>query len=154
AAAREQVAVARADVKKLTTMLKYSRMTAPFDGVITQRYLDPGALVQGGTASTKPVVRLSQNDRLRLNFPASVSFVSLIPVGPPVDVQVPSLNKLYHGAVSRFTRRIDFQTRTMEVEVEVPNPDLVLIPGMYASAVVKVDRKEKALTVPVEAVAG
>lgn len=154
AAAREQVAISRADVKKLETMLRYSRISAPFDGVITKRFLDPGALVQGGTASTMALVRLSQIDHLRLDFPASVSFVSLIKEGTPVEIEVPSLNKRYQAVVSRFTRRIDFQTRTMEVEVEVPNSDLTLIPGMYASAMVKLDRKEKALTVPVEAVSG
>lgn len=153
-AAREQVEVARADVKRFNTMLRYSQITAPFDGVITRRYLDPGALVQGGTSSTMPLVRLSQSDRLRLSFPASVSFVSLIKNGTPVEILVPSLHKTYRGTVSRFARRMDFQTRTMEAEVDVANPDLTLIPGMYASAMVKVDRKDQVLAVPIEAVTG
>jgi RND family efflux transporter MFP subunit len=154
AVAREQVEVSRSDVKKLATMLKYCRITAPFNGVITRRCADPGALVQGGAASTLPLVRLSENDRLRLSFQASVSFVSQIKIGDPIEIQTPSLKKTIHGAVSRFTRRIDFQTRTMEIEVDVPNPDLSLIPGMYASAIVRVDQKEHTLAVPVEAVFG
>ncbi len=154
AAAKEQVGVVHADVKRLNTMVQYSRIVAPFDGVITKRYLDPGALVQGGTSSTAPLVRLSQIDHLRLGFPASMSFASKILVGTPVEIRVSTSERKYRGTVSRFSRRIDFQTRTMEVEVDVPNSDLELVPGMYAAAVVRVDRKEQALVVPVEAVLG
>jgi RND family efflux transporter MFP subunit len=151
-AAKQQVEVSRADVKKLRTMLNYSKITAPFDGVVTRRYADPGALVQGNSSSSMPIIRLSQNEKLRLVFPVSVSYAHLIKAGQPVEIEVRSINKKIRGAISRFTRKIETNTRTMEVEVDVPNPELELVPGMYASAAIDLEHKEKTLVVPVEAV--
>ena len=150
--AKQQIEVARTDVKKLQTMLKYSRITAPFTGVITKRFTDPGALIHNSGSASTPLVRLSQNDRLRLVFPVSVSFVALIKTGDPVEIRVQSLRNKLAGVISRFTRKVETATRTMDVEVDVPNSDLGLIPGMYASVVLKLERREKALVVPVEAV--
>ncbi len=153
-AAKQHVQEAEADVSKFKTMVKYSHIVAPFEGVITKRYADLGSLIQAGTSShTQPLVRLSQNGLLRLVFPVSISSVSRIRVGDLVDIHVESLKNTFAGKVSRFTRKVDLETRTMEAEVEVPNPKLELIPGMYASVVLKLDRREKALVVPVEAVA-
>jgi len=155
AAASAEVEVAKADINKLQTMLKYSRITAPFPGVITKRYADPGALIQAGTSSstqTLPLVRLSQNDRLRLDIPVSVSYVSRVELGDPVQIQVASLDRAFSGKIARSTRKIETATRTMEVEVDVPNTDLKLIPGMYASVILRLDHRDQALAVPVEAV--
>jgi multidrug efflux pump subunit AcrA (membrane-fusion protein) len=69
-----------------------------------------------------------------------------------VEVRIPSLNKTIEGKVARFTRKVETATRTMEAEVDLPNPDLSLIPGIYASVVLKVDRRNQALFVPVESV--
>jgi len=148
--ARQQLQVAKADVRKLQTMLKYCRITAPFDGVITKRFTDPGALIHNGGSANTPLVRLSQNNRLRLVFPVSVSFVSFIKIGDPVEIRLQS--RVLSGTVSRSTRKIETATRTMDVEVDVPNPDLVLIPGMYASVALKLEQHQHALVVPVEAV--
>jgi RND family efflux transporter MFP subunit len=153
-AAREQVKVSESDVKKLHIMESYAKITAPFAGVITKRYADPGALIQAGTSTgSQPLVRLSQNDRLRAVFPVSVSYVSRITVGAPVSIYVTSLKRSIEGKVARFNRRVDSATRTMEVEVDVPNADLTLIPGVYASAVVSTESHENTLTVPVDALA-
>jgi len=87
AGTKAEVEVSRAEIAKLKTMQKYSRIIAPFTGVITRRYADPGALIQAGISSSTqalPLVRLSQNDRLRLNIPVSVSHVSRIHLGDPV----------------------------------------------------------------------
>ena len=152
-AARQHVQETVADVSKFKTMVKYSRITAPFEGVITRRYADLGSLIQAGTSShTQPLVRLSENGLLRLVFPVSISSVSRIRIGDSVDIHVESLKNTFAGKVSRFTRQVDVETRTMEAEVEVPNPKLELIPGMYASVVLKLDRRERALVVPIEAV--
>ena len=155
AGAKDQVEVARSELNKLKTMLKYSHITAPFPGVITKRYADPGALIQAGISSSTqamPLVRLSQNDRLRLAFPVSVSFVSKVKVGDPVEIHVDSMHKVFAGTVARSTRKVETATRTMEVEVDVANTDLELIPGMYASVALRLDRRDKSLVVPVEAV--
>jgi RND family efflux transporter MFP subunit len=136
-------------------MKKYSQITAPFPGVITKRYADPGALIQAGTASSTqslPLVRLSQNDRLRLDIPVSVAHVAAIKIGDPVEIRVETLSKPLTGVIARSTRKVETQTRTMEVEVDVANSDLTLIPGMYASASLRLARHERTLVVPVEAV--
>jgi len=155
AAARAEVDVTTAEVNKLLTMQKYSKISAPFGGVITKRYADPGALIQAGTSSstqTLPLVRLSQNDRLRLSIPISVSHVSKINIGDPVSIQVAALGATLKGTIARSTRKVETTTRTMDVEVDVPNSELKLIPGMYASAMLRLDHCEKTLAVPVEAV--
>ena len=155
AAAESDVEITRAEMSKLQTMLKYSQITAPFAGVVTERYADPGALIQAGTASSTqslPLIRLSQNDRLRLEIPVSVSYVSRVNVGDSVEIRIPSLEKSFAGTIARSSRKVEAATRTMKVEVDVPNPDLKLIPGMYASVLLHLDRRPNALVVPVQGV--
>jgi RND family efflux transporter MFP subunit len=150
------IAAAKAEVEKYRTLLGYTSITAPFDGVITHRYADPGALIQAGTASdtqSMPLVRISDNYRLRLDIPVSLLYVKDVRSGDPVDVHVESLgDKTFTGTITRFTDRVDEETRTMITEVEVPNPNLELVPGMYARVVLKVQRRPLALAVPIDAV--
>ena len=153
--ARAKDQLTKADVAKLSAMLAYTQITAPFAGVITKREADPGALIPGGTANsqTMPLLRLSENDRLRLTFPVSVSYVARIKVGQPVRIHIQATGQTLSGMVSRFTRKVDTATRTMDVEVDVPNPDFSLVPGMYASVTVELERRDKTLAVPMAAVA-
>lgn len=148
------IAAAKADVEKYQTLLAYTQITAPFDGVVTWRYADPGAMIQAGTSSQGvPLLRISDNYRLRLDFPVSVDYVQGVQVGAPVDVRIDSLGgKTFTGKISRFTDRVDESTRTMTVEMDVANPDLKLIPGMYASVDLKVDQRTNAIAIPTEAV--
>jgi RND family efflux transporter MFP subunit len=151
------IAAAKADVEKYQTLISYTKITAPFDGVVTRRYADPGELIQAGTSSdtqAHPLVRVSDNYRLRLDFPVSVDYVKDIQIGDEVAVRVDSLNnnKTLTGKISRFSQDVDDNTRTMITEIEVPNPDLILMPGMYASVILKLDQKTNALAIPVEAV--
>ena len=156
ATARGALAGAKSDVQKYRTLWSYTRITAPFGGVITKRYADPGALIQAGTASqtqAMPLVRLSDNNLLRLDFPVSVDYVRWIKLGAPVSVKVDSLeNRSYEGKIARFSNQIDDSTRTMIVEMEVPNPTLELVPGMYANVTLKVDQRAHAVAIPVEAI--
>src|ERR1035438_913808 len=146
------IAAAKANVEKYQTMVGYTQITAPFDGVITYRYADPGTLID---AQGKPLVRVSDNYLLRLDFPVTVDYVKDVKVGDSVAVRVDSLNgKTFTGKISRFTHEVDDKTRTMITEIEVPNADLELIPGMYATVVLKVEKHEQALAVPTEAVGG
>jgi RND family efflux transporter MFP subunit len=151
------IAAAQAEVERYQTMLDYTRITAPFDGVITRRYVDHGTLVQAGTTSdtqSLPIVRISDNYRLRLDFPVSVDDVKDIHVGDSVGVVVQSLGgKTFTGTITRSMDRIDDQVRKMTTEIEVPNPTLALVPGMYAKVILKLQRRPNALAVPVEAVA-
>jgi RND family efflux transporter MFP subunit len=155
ASAREQLEIAKANAAKTKTLFAYSRITAPFEGVVTHRYADTGAMIQAGTSSqtqTMPLVRLSQNNMLRLVIPVPESAVPRIHLREPVDVRVTSTNRTLPGTVARFADRVDADTRTMRVEVDVPNPTLELVPGMYAQASIALDEARDALTIPVQAV--
>ena len=150
------LAGARAEVGKCQTLLAYTRISAPFDGVVTRRFADPGALIQAGTSGqSTPLLCVSDNYRLRLDFPVSVAYVRNIHIGETVDVRVESLGgKTFAGKISRCAQKIEEQTRTMITEVEVPNPKLELVPGMYATVALKVERHLEALALPVEALSG
>ena len=147
-AADEQVRVNQADVQKIKTLMDYTRVTAPFSGVITKRYADTGAMQ---TQST-PVVRLSENNLLRLILPVPESAVPTVHIGQQVEVRVPSMHRTFPGLVKRFTDKVAPATRTMDTEVDVPNPNLLLIPGMYAEVNLTLDRRDHVLAVPVTAV--
>ena len=154
AGARAQAAASEAEVRKLKTMLQYARITAPFDGVVTERYADKGALIQAGTSSSTqamPLVRLSDNRRLRLVFPVSVSFVAGIAPGKTVQVEIPGSHKKLAAKITRTTQKVNTSTRTMNAEVDIANDDYTLIPGMYATVRLEADTKPNALALPVEA---
>lgn len=146
---------AKADVEKYQTMVSYTRIVAPFDGVITKRYADPGSLIQAGTTSNTqamPLVRVSNNMLLRLDFPVSVDYVHGIHQQTPLQVRVESLgSRVLTGKIARLSDKVDDSTRTMIAEMEVPNPSLEVVPGMYASVVLKVDEHPQALAIPIEA---
>lgn len=151
------IAGAKAEVDRYQTMTAYTRITAPFDGIITRRFADPGSLIQAGTASdtqSLPLVRISDNYHLRLDFDLSVVYVKDVRVGDPVEISVDSMaGKVLNGVISRSTQKVEDATRTMTAEIEVPNPQLELVPGMYATVRLKVQRRPLALAVPAEAVA-
>jgi RND family efflux transporter MFP subunit len=155
AAAQGQLAYAKANADKTQTLIRYTRITAPFAGVITHRYADKGAMIQAGTSSQSqamPVVRLSQVNELRLSIAVPESAVPKIQVKTPVSVRVPALGRTFPGTVSRFADRLDQETRTMLVEVDVENPTGQLVPGMYADASLSLKEVKGALLVPIEAI--
>jgi RND family efflux transporter MFP subunit len=153
--AEEQVNVNNSDVQRVKTLLDYTRVTAPFAGVVTKRYADTGSMIQAGTASqtqAMPVVRISENTLLRLILPVPESVVSTVHIGQQVSVRVPTLNRSFPGKVARFSDKLAVATRTMETEVDVPNPNLVLIPGMYAEVDLSLAQRNSVLAIPVTAV--
>jgi RND family efflux transporter MFP subunit len=155
AAAKQQSAVAGADNERVGDLADYTRVIAPLDGVITWRYADTGALIQAGTSSdvqSLPVVKLSQSSLLRLRLPVPEDAVQYIHEGADVNVRVDALNRSFAGKVVRFTRNVSLDTRTMETEIDVPNKDLSLTPGMYANTTLELERNENVLTIPVQAV--
>ena len=155
AAAGQQVDVDQSSTARVQTMIDYERVTAPFTGVVTKRYADQGSMIQAGTASqtqAMPVVRLSENGLLRLILPVPESAVSTVHTGQQVEVRVPALNRAFPGKVARFVDKLSLETRTMDTEVDVPNADLVLIPGMYAEVTLTLSRRNSVLTIPITAV--
>jgi RND family efflux transporter MFP subunit len=150
AAAEQGLDISKASMSQVRAMSDYSRITAPFDGVVTWRYSDTGALVQAGTSSSssQPVVKLAQVNVLRLRIPVPESLVPGIHAGQIADVVVSATGEHFSGKVTRFTDSLDRSTRTMQVEIDVPNPKYKLSPGMYASVALHTDQQPNALVVP------
>ena len=135
-AAQGGAEVARADNRRVGAMENYTNVTAPIDGVITWRYADTGALIQSGTDSNSqalPIVKLAQSGLLRLRMPVPEDAVRYVKAGDAMQVRVDALDRSFTGKVVRFTRDVNFETRTMETEVDVENKDLSIDPGMYAN---------------------
>ena len=153
--AKNQLDGAFADQKQLTAMSDYTRIVAPFTGVITKRYVDTGALVQAGTNSNTqalPVVSVAETDLFRLTLPVPESAVPSVRLGSTVNVHVTSLNRDFAGKVSRYADDVNLETRTMHTEVDVRNKDGSLVGGMYAEVKLILQKKDGALVVPVQAV--
>ena len=130
--AESVLAAAQAKREHDQALFDYAKITAPFAGVVTQRYANKGTLMQAGTSSSTqalPLVRLSEDDLFRLVIPVPESYVQFIHLGDPVSVKVPSLNRTFPGKVARFSVDVREETRTMHTEVDVPNPARVLLPG-------------------------
>jgi RND family efflux transporter MFP subunit len=154
AAAKQQLAVAKANQEHYTALSAYSKITAPYDGVVTWRFSDTGALVQAGTSTSSglPVVTLAQIDVLRLRIPVPESLAAKVRNGDTGDVTVQATGEHFTGKVARFTDALDPSTRTMQVEIDVPNPKYHLQPGMYAEVHLNANSRPNVLTVPIEAI--
>lgn len=155
ASAEQAVKIHQADAGRARTLHNYTKVVAPFSGVVTKRFADPGAMVQAGTSShtqALPLVRIAQVHTLRLILPIPESSVPSLRVGTPVEVEVESLGRRFQGRVARLTGQIASATRTMETEVDVPNPQGVLVPGMFAKATLRLEQQAAALSVPPTAI--
>ncbi|MGA2356838.1 MAG: efflux RND transporter periplasmic adaptor subunit [Terriglobales bacterium] len=154
-AMQEQLGVSRASRSRLETMSGYEQIIAPFTGVVTKRYADTGTLIQAGqdnNTNTLPVVQVAESDLLRLRMPVPESDVPYIQVGGDVQVKVNATGRTFTGKIIRFSRALDTNTRTMLTEVDVPNRDLSLNPGMYAETTIQLQQKNDALILPAQAV--
>lgn len=153
--AQSQLVQAKAKRQHDQVLYDYSKITAPFAGIVTQRYANQGTLMQAGTNSSTqalPLVHLSEDDRFRLVIPVPESYVRYIKVGDPAQVTVPALGKSYTGKVARFSVDVKQDTRTMHTEVDIYNTDHKLLAGLYAEATLSLDRKNNAIAVPVQAI--
>ena len=154
-AMQQQLGVSSANSHRVQTLSDYQQIISPFNGVVTMRYADTGSLIQAGTSSdtqSMPVVRVAQSDLLRLRMPVPESDVPYIHVGGDVQIKVNSTGRTFIGKIIRFSRALDANTRTMLTEVDVPNPDLILSPGMYAETMIQLQQKNDTLTLPAQAV--
>jgi RND family efflux transporter MFP subunit len=155
-ASQQAFEVAEANAKQYAALSEYTRIVAPFTGVVTVRYADTGSLIAAGTASSTqstPVVRIAQISVLRLVLPIPESIAGEIRLGDPVKVHVQALNQDIVGKVSRSAQSLDVQTRTMETEIDFENSNGKLLPGMYAETVLELADRKDVLVVPMEAVA-
>lgn len=153
---RGQWEVAQAKLQRTETLLQYARLAAPFSGVITARFVDPGAFIPAATAGSTPqsaaLVTVMDYSRVRVQVFVPEVEVPLIHNGVPAQVTVEELpGKAFKGSVTRFAHALDQATKTMLTEIELPNPSGELRPGMYASVQLEVERKQDALLLPVPA---
>ncbi|OLE74632.1 MAG: hypothetical protein AUG12_01025 [Acidobacteria bacterium 13_1_20CM_2_57_8] len=144
---RNAKAAAEAALRAVKEMEAYLRVTAPFNGVVTERIVHPGALVS--PASEMPLLVLQQISHLRVTVAVPEENVGAIPKGATVPFQVPAYpERNYSGTVARRAQSLDSKTRTMAVELDVMNPDQSLAPGMYATVKWPVRSAKPALYVP------
>jgi membrane fusion protein, multidrug efflux system len=172
--AREDVDVAeghfeqaKADVEELQALVGYTRIVAPFDGVVTGRFVDPGALIQasgqaggaspGGSAkgNSGPILTIADIDTLRIYVYVTEEETSLIKPGLPVTLRLREFpGRDFQATVTRFSNSLDLSTRTMLVEADLPNPKHELYPGMYADVTIELARHDDAIKVPASAIGG
>ncbi|MGH9563535.1 MAG: efflux RND transporter periplasmic adaptor subunit, partial [Terracidiphilus sp.] len=154
AAAQQHAEAARAENERVQALEDYTNVTAPIAGVVIWRYADTGALIQGGTTSndsTLPIVRISQSNLLRLRVPVPEDDIQYVHDGGLLNVRVDAINRSFTGKIVRFTRDVNFETHTMETEVDVENRDLSIAPGMYANTALQLAHAENTITIPIEA---
>ena len=141
---------AEAAVKAVSEMEGYLELTAPFDGVITERNVHPGSLVG---PSTGALLRIEQVARLRLTVPVPEAYVGTITRGTTVEFRVSAFpDQTFQGVIARPAHSLDMKTRSMLVEMDVNNPKQVLAPGMFAEVQWPVSRAQASLFVPRTAV--
>src|SRR5579863_4757066 len=154
AAAQQHAGSAQADNQRVQALHDYTTVQAPIAGVVVWRYADTGALIQGGTNSNNqdlPIVRLSQSTLLRLRIPVPESDIQYVRDGDALEVRVDAIGRSFTGKIVRFTHDVNFETRTMETEIDVPNRDLTISPGMYANTMLRLGHRENVVTIPIEA---
>jgi RND family efflux transporter MFP subunit len=156
-AAKDAKAGSDQELIRAQTMIGYATIRAPFAGVVTKRYANTGSMIQAGIASqtqAMPVVKLTQNNLLRLILPVPVNDVAGVKNGQAVDVNVSSLGRTLQGTVTRSADSVQMATRTMDTEVDVPNRDGSLVSGMYAEVHLHLADRPNVLSVPLDAVDG
>jgi RND family efflux transporter MFP subunit len=156
--AANQLDVAAATVEKIKTLLAYTQIVAPFDGVVARRQVNRGDLVQAATATrTTPsagsLFTLQRIDTIRVFCDVPENDVPQLHVGDPAIVRPAGFDgKPFIGKVTRFSLRLDPETRNMRTEIDLPNPKEQLYPGTYAEVLLEMNQRPDALTVPTAAV--
>ena len=166
-AAGASVRASEANLRGLTSMLQYTQVRAPFNGIVTARNVEYGALITAGGASSAPLTaggsqstpstsvtaaslfRVAQTDTMRVYVSIPQPYVASIRAGLPADLVIANLNnQAFRGTIVRTAGAVDPSTRTLLAEVDVPNPGRVLLPGMYAQLRITVERVNAPLVIP------
>ena len=142
--------VAGANFEAAKIRLDYARITAPFSGFITKRFLDPGALVTSNNATMFTLMDLNS---MKIIVNVLEKDIPLIKIGKKGIITVDAFpGKEFHGTIARLSEAVDLSTRTMAVEIDIPNSDRLLKPGMFASVKLVVEERRNALTIPTQAI--
>jgi multidrug efflux pump subunit AcrA (membrane-fusion protein) len=152
--AAHQIDLAAATVEKTKALLAYSQIVAPFDGVVARRLVNRGDLVQAPTGTLMtPLFTVQRIDTIRVFCDVPENDVPLVHIGDPAIVKPSGLEgKPFIGKVTRYSLRLDPETRNMRTEIDLPNPEERLYPGMYAQVSLEMNRRPDVLTVPAAAV--
>ncbi|HEX4232454.1 MAG TPA: efflux RND transporter periplasmic adaptor subunit [Bryobacteraceae bacterium] len=149
-AAQQNVKAADANLKRLTELQAYKEVRAPFAGVITVRNVDTGTLIN---SQTTMLYRIAQFDVLRIFVNVPQSFSEQLRPGMPADVSIQELSgRHFGGKVTRVSGSLDSNTRTLLTEVQVPNPEGKILPGMYATVQIAVSRTVLPVLIPGDAI--
>ena len=143
-----------AALKRLQTLMEYAEIKAPFSGVVTERFVDPGALIQAGTGSgsARPLLTISQLQRLRVFFDVPEDKVPQVQVGDLAEITVDALpGAQLEGKVARFAKVLNPETRSMRTEVTLRNTERLLFPGMHVRVRLLLERRAAAILLPAEA---
>ncbi|HEV2438277.1 MAG TPA: efflux RND transporter periplasmic adaptor subunit [Verrucomicrobiae bacterium] len=154
---RGQRDVARANLKRINDLLAYSQIIAPFDGIVTRRWVDPGAFIpaatSGSVARPTAVVTVMDFSRVRVDVAVPENEVPFVTTATPATITAEELpGRAFTGDVTRFEYALDQTTKTMTAEIEIANPDRALRPGMYVTVKLGIERKADALLAPVDVV--
>jgi membrane fusion protein (multidrug efflux system) len=155
-AAQDSANAAKQALRSIAEVEDYLQVKAPFEGVITERNVHPGALVgpSGGPGVAAPMVRIETPSRLRLVIPVPEAYVAGIPEGTNVEFTVATYpGQTFSAPVARIAQSVDVKTRTMPVELDVSNPAGRLAAGMFSEVLWPVGRPRPTLFVPTSAVA-
>ena len=152
--AAHQIDLAAATVEKTKALLAYSQIVAPFDGVVARRLVNRGDLVQPPTGTLMtPLFTVQRIDTIRVFCDVPENDVPHLHIGDPAIVKPSGFDgKPFIGKITRFSLRLDPETRNMRTEIDLPNPEERLYPGMYAEVSLEMNRRPNALTVPAAAV--
>jgi len=151
-----QLQTYRAALHLAETNLANTRLLAPFSGYVSQRNLDPGAAVSAQSAGTNTasvgILTIQDIQTVKVQIEVPERDIARVKVGSPVQLMVdPYLGETFAGSVARVVHNLDPRTRTMGIEVAIPNPAARLKPGMFARVEVLVETRQRALTIPAEA---
>lgn len=154
--ARGKFEVAKASLERIETLLGFAKISAPFAGIVTKRWADPGAFIPAATSSSAArnaaLITLADFSRVRVEVAVTELEVARIRKDLPVQVRADGLpGRTFEGKITRFAYGLDEMTKTMATEIEIANPDLALRPGMMASVRLAIERKPDALLLPAEA---
>lgn len=147
------IKASEANVRRLEDLQRFQKVTAPFAGVITARNYDPGALVVADSSTGREMFHLAQIDTLRVFADVPQTFATALRPGQPAPVSRRELpGREFAASVARTTQSVNVQTRTLRVEVDVPNRDRALLPGMYLQVRFQLDNPGNVVRVPGAAV--
>lgn len=150
--AESEYTIALSEIKSINDQIEFLSVKAPFAGLITQRFVDVGALIQSGLnqSNPQPIVEIQQTNPVRLTVPLPEADVGLVQKGMQVNVTFPELaGGSYEAKISRMSQALDASSKTMMVEIDINNANYKIVSGMYAKVLIQTSSRENVLSLPI-----